>query len=85
MLFFYRQVLHFHYLAIVVTFVSKATSLKASGSVPLLPKFSETVPLHFVANDGDNAFCCLEVVGNPAPKIEWFKVYISENHLFYLN
>ena len=40
----------------------------------MLPTFSESTPLHFVADIGENAFCCVEVVGNPAPGIDWFKV-----------
>ena len=55
-------------------FHSKATTLKPRGSAPLVPRFSESTPSHFVADIGDNAFCSVEVVGNPAPQIEWFKV-----------
>ena len=40
----------------------------------MLPTFSESTPLHFVADIGENAFLCVEVVGNPAPGIDWFKV-----------
>ena len=55
-------------------FYSKATALTPRGTSPMLPTFSESTPLHFVADIGENAFCCLEVVGNPAPRIDWFKV-----------
>ena len=49
----------------------------------MVPRFSESTPSHFVADIGDNAFCSVEVVGNPAPQIEWFKVVQYDHKLEY--
>ena len=38
------------------------------------PKFLENSQEKFLANEDENAYVQLEVFGDPAPKVQWFKV-----------
>jgi hypothetical protein len=44
--------------------------LTASGKEPKFVK----PPDKFSATEGEHAFCTLEIVGDPIPTVEWFRV-----------
>ena len=41
------------------------------------PKFLENSQDKFLANEDENAYVQLEVFGDPAPAVEWFRVSIQ--------
>ena len=43
------------------------------------PKFLENSQDKFLANEDENAYVQLEVFGDPAPTVEWFRVRFYKN------